>query len=97
MADADDKELGALPAVDFATFLLSLGHSALVHLGVAPDPSGANHGQNLPLARQTIDLIVLLGDKTKGNLTGEEERILEQLVYDLRLRYVEAAKAGGHP
>lgn len=94
MADADENEIGALPAVDFATFLLSLGHSALVHLGVAPDPSGASHGQNLPLARQTIDLIVLLGDKTKGNLTGEEERILEQLVYDLRLRYVEAARAG---
>lgn len=83
-----------LPAVDFGTFLLSLGHSALVHLGAAEDPSGEHTEVNLPLARQTIDLIGLLREKTQGNLTGEEERILEQLVYDLRSRYVEAEKRG---
>lgn len=87
---------GALPAVDFSTFVLSLAHSALVHLGVAPDPAtGQEHPPSLPLARQTIDLVSLLADKTKGNLTGEEERLLEQLLYDLRLRYVDAA--GGAP
>lgn len=82
-----------LPAVDFATFMLSLGHSALVHLGVAADPASGALESNLPLARQTIDLIALLEEKTKGNLTGEEERIVEQLLYDLRMRYVEVAKA----
>jgi hypothetical protein len=81
-----------LPAVDFSTFLLSLGHSVLVHLGDAPDPSGNKGEPNLLLARQTIDLISLLSEKTKGNLTGEEERIVEQLLYDLRSRYVEASK-----
>jgi hypothetical protein len=85
----------AFPAVDFSTFVLSLAHSALVHLGVAPDPAtGKEHPPSLPLARQTIDLVSLLADKTKGNLTGEEERLLEQLLYDLRLRYVEVSGAG---
>lgn len=95
-ADLEAASDAALPAVDFSTFVLSLAHSALVHLGVAPDPAtGKEHAPSLALARQTIDLINLLADKTKGNLTGEEERLLEQLLYDLRLRYVEASKAGG--
>ena len=81
-----------LPAVDFSTFLLSLGHSVLVHLGDAPDPSGASGEPDLLLANQTIDLVALLAEKTKGNLTGEEERMMEQLLYDLRSRYVAAAK-----
>lgn len=84
-----DKEL---PAVDFGTFVLSLGHSVLVSLGEAPDPSGQAIPRNLPMARQTIDLIALLAEKTKGNLTGEEERVLEQLLYDLRNRYLQAEK-----
>jgi hypothetical protein len=83
---------GDLPAVDFSTFVLSLAHSTLVHLGEAPDPaSGKPALQNLPMAHQTIDLIALLAEKTRGNLTGEEERLIEQLLYDLRLRYVEVS------
>jgi len=82
-----------LPAVDFSTFVLSLGHSVLVHLGDAPDPSGATSEPNLLIARQTIDLIALLAEKTKGNLTGEEERLMEQTLYDLRSRYVRVAQA----
>ena len=82
----------SLPAVDFSTFLLSLGHSTLVHLGDAPGPEGHANPANLALARQTIDLITLLQEKTKGNLTGEEERMIEQLTYDLQSRYVEATK-----
>ena len=80
-----------LPAIDFATFVLSLSHSALVHLGDAPSPDG-KHERNLPLARQTIDLLGILQDKTKNNLTGEEERLLDQALYDLRLRFVEVSK-----
>lgn len=83
-----------LPAVDFSTFVLSLGHSVLVHLGDAPDPSGATAEPSLLLARQTIDLIALLAEKTKGNLTGEEERLMEQTLYDLRSRYVRVAQTG---
>lgn len=82
-----------LPATDFATFVLSLAHSALVHLGDAPDPSGGSGSVSLELARQTIDLLVLLQEKTRGNLSGEEERVLEQAVFDLQLRYVEVSKS----
>ena len=84
---------GALPALDFATFVLSLSHSAYVHLGDAPNPNDGKHELNLAMARQTIDLLTVLQEKTKNNLTGEEERMLDQALYDLRLRYVEVAKA----
>jgi hypothetical protein len=82
-----------LPRTDFTTFVLSLSHSALMHLGEAPHPETGRVERNLALARQTIDLIAMLDEKTKGNLTGAEERLLAQLLYDLRMRYVEASKA----
>ena len=90
--DRPAEQAQELPAIDFATFVLSLSHSALVHLGDAPDPEGQRR-MNLPLARQTVDLLSLLQEKTKGNLNGPEERILSQAIYDLRLRYVEVSKA----
>ena len=77
--------------IDFSTFILSLGSSALIHLGEAPDPvSGQTSASNLPLAQQSIDLLALLQEKTKGNLTADETGFLEQLLHDLRIRYVEA-------
>jgi hypothetical protein len=81
-----------LPRVDFATFILSLSHSALMHLGEAPNPETGKVEKNLLLARQTIDLIGMLEDKTKGNLSGEEERLVGQILFDLRIRYVEMSK-----
>ena len=81
----------ALPAIDFSTFILSLCHSALVHLGDAPSPDGRVE-RDLPLARQTIDLISILQEKTRNNLTGEEERLLDQALLDLQLRFVEVSK-----
>ncbi len=90
--DTEFGKEGELPEVDFSTFVLSLGHSALVHLGVAPDLPGTQTERDLVLAKQTIDLLGILADKTKGNLTGEEERLMEQLLYDLRSQYVEANK-----
>ncbi|MCU0693048.1 MAG: DUF1844 domain-containing protein [Polyangiaceae bacterium] len=81
-----------LPRTDFSTFVLSLSHSAFVHLGDAPSPDGATRQPNLVLARQTIDLLEILSEKTKGNLTGEEERLLEHVLCELRMRYVEVAK-----
>lgn len=79
----------AMPGIDFSTFILSLSHSALVHLGDAPDPESNTRRASLPLARQSIDLIALIESKTRGNLTGEEERLITQVLTDLRLRYVE--------
>jgi hypothetical protein len=81
-----------LPEVDFTTFVLSLSHSALMHLGDAPDPNDGQVHLDLPMARQTIDLLAMLQEKTRGNLTGAEERVLTQAIYDLRLRYVEVSK-----
>jgi hypothetical protein len=90
--EPDEGGAAGLPAIDFATFVVSLSHSAFVHLGDAPDPDG-KRSVNLPLARQTIDLLSLLLEKTKGNLNGPEERILGQALYDLRLRYVEVSRS----
>jgi Domain of unknown function (DUF1844) len=81
-----------LPALDFTTFVMSIIGSAFVHLGDAPDPDNQESTPNLLIARQDIDLLALLQDKTKGNLTGEEERIITQGLTDLRMRYVEVAK-----
>ena len=86
-------ESDELPAIDFATFVLSLSHSALVHLGDAPDPSGGPARRDVAMAKQTIDLLAVLQQKTEGNLTGEEERLLDQVLYDLRMRYVEVARS----
>ncbi len=94
MASLDEMNRTAddLPRVDFATFVLSLSHSALVHLGEAPNPETGASEKDLPLARQTIDLISMLEEKTKGNLTGDEERLLSQILFDLRMRFVELTK-----
>jgi hypothetical protein len=85
-----------LPRLDFNMFVMSVIGSAFVHLGDAPDPeSGAAHqptAPNLILAQQDIELLALLSEKTKGNLTGDEERVLEQGLYDLRVRFVEVTK-----
>ena len=87
-----------LPKMDFATFIMSLSHSALVHLGDASAPVGAKGEVNLALARQTIDILEILAEKTKGNLTGDEERLLNNILFELRMRFVEVAgtKRGEH-
>jgi hypothetical protein len=88
-ADTADK-LSELPQLDFSTFLLSVIGSAYVHLGDAPGPDGKAEA-NLQLAKQDIDLLELLQDKTQGNLTGDEERLFSQGLYDLRMRFVEVS------
>ena len=82
-----------LPVVDFHTFILSLGSSALLHLGELDQPDGTESAPDLPLAKHTIDIIVMLQEKTKGNLSSPEERLIESLLYDLRLRYFELSKS----
>lgn len=87
---ADEKQ----DPIDFFTFILSLGSSAFIHLGDAPNPeSGERMAPNFVLAQQTIDILAMLEQKTKGNLTPEEEKFLENLLTDLRLRFVNK-KAG---
>jgi hypothetical protein len=80
--------------IDFYTFVLSLGSSAFVHLGDSPHPeTGELATPDLPLAKQTIDILSMLHEKTKGNLTTEEEKFLENLLTDLRLRFVQRSAA----
>jgi hypothetical protein len=82
---------GPLPEIDFTNFILSLSTSALIQLGEIQDPFTQNFAKNLPLAKQTIDLIGMLKEKTKGNLSADEEKVIEYVLYDLKMRYVKAA------
>ena len=77
-----------MPAIDFATFVISLNSSALVQLGILEEPGTGQKTKNLPLAKQTIDVLVMLEEKTKGNLNRDEENILKSILYDLRMLYV---------
>ncbi len=86
------EEAGGLPPIDFTTFVLSLATSAQVHLGIFANPSTGKEEKNLPLARETIDLLSILREKTKGNLTPDEERLFEHVLYDLRMMFVEKSK-----
>lgn len=77
-----------LPGLDFSTFVLGIIGSAYVHLGDAPSPDGSTE-QDFDLARQNIEILDILHDKTKGNLSGDEERLLGQALVDLKGRYKE--------
>ena len=81
------------PTPDLASLFLMLAHSALVHLGEEHDPSVPSQPRDLAEARYAIDLLALLQEKTSGNRTPEESQLLEALLYDLRLRYVDRLKA----
>jgi hypothetical protein len=91
----DDGTLGArgtareLPQMDFSTFVLSLSTSALISLGETKLPGGTMR-TDLPLAKQTIDILGVLAEKTAGNLTDDEKQLLDSVLYDLRVRYVAA-------
>ena len=82
----------ALP-VSFSSFIVSLASSAMVHLGETPDPDSGSSSVNLLLARNSIDLIAMLKERTKGNLSDDETKLVDTLLYDLRMRFVNAQKA----
>jgi hypothetical protein len=91
-AKESESRQRALPPVDFGTFVLSLGSSALMHLGARPDQEGAAPRKDLALAKHTVDILSMLQEKTKGNLTAQEDKLLESLLYDLRIQFVQASK-----
>ncbi|MFT7622467.1 MAG: hypothetical protein ACI9WU_001640 [Myxococcota bacterium] len=76
------------PQSEFSAFLLGLASNAMLHLGEMPHPESNACEVNLPLACHTIDLLTMLQEKTRGNLTTEEEQMLSRLLYDLRRKYV---------
>ena len=83
------------PALSFTAFVLSLASTAAIHFGDLPDPlSGARTEPNLEGAAQMIEILSLLEQKTRGNLTAEEREVLTQLLYELRMRFVEVSGAG---
>ena len=80
------------PEMDFSTFVVSIGTSALVGLGVAENPETGGKQLDLELAKQNIDILSMLCAKTKGNLTEAEGKLLHTMLYDLRMAYVQATK-----
>jgi hypothetical protein len=102
MKDAPDDTAGEtdsgtesqipLPEMNFSTFVVSLNASALMHLGLMADPIQGQKVKNLELGKQTIDILVMLEEKTRGNLATEEEKLLQSILYDLRINFVKQSK-----
>jgi hypothetical protein len=80
----------AIPNITFSSFIYSLSSTCLIHLGEIPEPVSGTYQKNLALAKQTIDLLEILSEKTKGNLTPEEEGLLKTSLMELRIRYIKA-------
>jgi hypothetical protein len=92
-ADEGRRLASELPAMDFSTFLISLSTSALYHLGLVAEQEGAPPPEpDLPMARQTIDLLEMLQEKTRGNVSDDEAQLLENMLYELRMHFVEAQR-----
>ena len=89
-AEASDRQ--DLPPIDFSTFIMSLSTQALMLLGEIGDPATGRVEKDVAVAKQTIDIIGMLSDKSKGNLDETEERLVQEILYNLRMRYVEAVR-----
>lgn len=93
---ADEGETSHQPSgtypVNFSSFILSLATSALIHLGEDADPTTGKKSVQLPMARQVIDLLTLLKEKTKGNLSKDEAGLVSQLLFTLRMKFIEVEK-----
>ena len=92
--EGQKQEPVKLPEINFPSFILSLSSSALLHFGDIPDPISGKQERNLPMAKQTIDILGVLKEKTQGNLSNDEEQLLDNLLHDLRIKYVEESKKG---
>ena len=88
----DGQKTYQMPPVDFNLFISSLGMQALMALGEIENPMTKKKEQELPQAKYLIDIISMLQEKTKGNLSDEESKTLEQLIYELRMKYISLAK-----
>ena len=101
LADTPDAA-PRLPSIDLSTFVLSLGASAMMHLGLAPGTAAAEVGdgepaapeKNLALARQTIDTLEMIQLKTRGNLDEDETKLIQSVLYELRMEFVRAERSG---
>lgn len=88
-----DQKSQAPESVDFSQLVLGFSSAALHYMGVSPLPQDKGKAEkNLPLARQNISILEMLEDKTKGNLTSDEQKMLHHILGDLRVRFIDAAK-----
>jgi hypothetical protein len=78
--------------IDFTTFVLSIASAAYMGLGLVPPEAGQTASTNYDLAKQNIDLLEMIFEKTKGNRTPDEDRLIEQLLFELRMRFIESSK-----
>lgn len=92
MGEEEKGKKSESAAIDFTTFILSLASSIQIHLGLIENPATKKTDTDMVAARQTIDILGMLKEKTKGNLSNEEERLMEYVLYDLRMKYVELSK-----
>lgn len=88
----ESAQASTLPPMDFSALVLSLAETALFHLGLLRIPGSEEVKKDLQAARQTIDLIAMLQDKTRGNLTDSEQKVITETLYQLRMTFVEASK-----
>jgi hypothetical protein len=88
----ENDQPGPARPIDFTTLIMSLASSALVSMGRVPDPETGTVRKNFVFAQQNIDIIHLLQEKTRGNLSSDEEHLTEQILYELRMTYISALK-----
>jgi hypothetical protein len=88
----DSCERGGPPEIDFSTLIMSFASAAMIGIGKVPDPVSGQMNKNLALAKQNIDIICLLQEKTKGNLSTDEVNLMESILYELRISYIESMK-----
>jgi len=77
-----------MPEINFSTFVISLNASALLHLGAIEDPTTGKKEKDLLMAKQTIDILSMLKEKSAGNLSSDEENLIKSIIYDLKMIYV---------
>jgi len=82
----------ALPEINFSTFVISLSTQALMHLGEIGNPISGKGETDVPVAKQMIDILAMLKNKTRGNLDPNEDHLMQDILFDLRMKYVEAVK-----
>jgi hypothetical protein len=81
-----------LPEINFSAFVISLSTQALMHLGEIANPMSGKVEIDVPVAKQMIDILAMLKDKTHNNLNASEDRLMDDILFDLRMKYVEAVK-----
>jgi hypothetical protein len=93
VATTESSHSAPAPPVTFSSFVISLGSSSLMLMGEQLDPQQPSMPVNLPQAKEIIDLLSVLEDKTKGNLTSDEQTVLRDMLYALRMKYVTLASS----